>query len=182
MMEPEITLRRQSVIAALVRRREGLGRTALMKLVYFLQSLRGVALGYDFRIYTYGPYDGQVLDDLQALEAAGGARSQYYEYDYGTGYRISCTERTNEVARQADNEFNAELDWVTREFGSLGAVDLETASTVVFVDRQNVAAGDSASVDAIADAVREMKPHLQIARIRAEVEDLKARGMLRAVA
>jgi uncharacterized protein YwgA len=56
---------RLGILSELVARSNNkLGRTALMKLAFLLQTVRGVPLGYHFRLYTYGPYDGDVLDDL----------------------------------------------------------------------------------------------------------------------
>ena len=40
------------------------GRTALMKFCYFLQSLRGVPLSYRFTLYSYGPFDSDVLQQF----------------------------------------------------------------------------------------------------------------------
>ena len=41
-----------------------LGRTAIMKLCFFLQESKGVPLGYHFSLYSYGPFDSDVLSDL----------------------------------------------------------------------------------------------------------------------
>ena len=182
MTDHEISMLRKSVIVALAMRQPGLGRTALMKLVYFLQSLREAPLGYSFRIYTYGPYDGQVLDDLQAMEASGAVGSQYYEYEYGTGYSISPLEGAHEQARLADEQLSDSLDWVVREFGDKAATDLEMASTIIFVDGHNADAGTHVSADDVAREVHAMKPHLQLKRIKSEVGNLSDRGLLRAVA
>lgn len=173
---------RESVIAALAQRRPGLGRTALMKLIYFLQTLRGVPLGYSFRIYTYGPYDGQVLDDLQAVESVGAVRSQFYEYEYGTGYRIMAEDKAAELAQAANEQYGKELDEIVAEFGDWGAVDLEMASTIVYVDRRNAEDGTLQSTGDIAHAVRAMKPHLAEDRIESKVGNLRDKGLLRAVA
>jgi hypothetical protein len=63
---------RLGVLAALVAQAPGkLGRTALMKMAYFLQTIKGVSLGYDFRMYTYGPFDQDVLDDLSTARGLG---------------------------------------------------------------------------------------------------------------
>ena len=48
-----------------------LGRTAIVKLPYLFQELYGVSLGYDFRLYTYGPFDSDVLHDLGSAESLG---------------------------------------------------------------------------------------------------------------
>ena len=67
---------RLGLICSLVEKSEGrAGRTALMKFAYFLKELKGVPLDYRFTLYTYGPFDSRVLDDLsyaEALEAVEG--------------------------------------------------------------------------------------------------------------
>jgi len=45
-----------------------IGRTALMKYMYFLQTLRGVQLGYNFSMYSYGPFDADVLSEYCLLD------------------------------------------------------------------------------------------------------------------
>ena len=54
---------RTAILARMVKVAPGqtLGRTQVMKLFYFLQELKGVWLGYDFRLFTYGPFDSEVL-------------------------------------------------------------------------------------------------------------------------
>ena len=57
-------LQRTASIAELVRKASaGFGRTALMKCLYFLQTVHRVPLGYHFGLYTYGPFDSDVLSD-----------------------------------------------------------------------------------------------------------------------
>ena len=70
MTAQERWLFRLAVLSDLVQRAPGrLGRTAIMKLAYFRQTVKEVPLGYNFRLYTYGPYDGDVLTDLSQAEA-----------------------------------------------------------------------------------------------------------------
>ena len=72
-MNEELQRQRLSAILAVVKRRgrQGLGRTALMKFLYFLQQVRGVDLGYNFTLYTYGPFDAAVLEDLSSTTSLG---------------------------------------------------------------------------------------------------------------
>jgi len=44
-----------------------IGRTALVKLIYLLQEKLNVPVGYDFSLYTYGPFAKEILDDLDYL-------------------------------------------------------------------------------------------------------------------
>ena len=55
---------------------EGIGRTAVMKLCYFLQTLKGVPLGYRFTLYSYGPFDSDVLSDLGTAESRKAVSSE----------------------------------------------------------------------------------------------------------
>jgi hypothetical protein len=67
-------------LIAYLAKRSPIGRTALMKYCYFLQALRGVPLGYNFSLYSYGPFDAAVLSDLGDAEALGLAPR----------YQVSC--------------------------------------------------------------------------------------------
>ena len=63
------TLRR-AVLTALVKRApKSPSRTALMKFAYLLQAVRGVPLGYRFRLYNYGPCSNHI-EQLINLEAS----------------------------------------------------------------------------------------------------------------
>src|ERR1035438_8492020 len=72
-----------------------LGRTALMKLCYFLQVLKGVPFGYRFTLYSYGPFDSNVLADLGTAESLGAVHSTVAYYSGGYGYNIQKAERAD---------------------------------------------------------------------------------------
>jgi hypothetical protein len=82
---------RLAVITELVSRAPSghVGRTALMKFCYLLQTVRGVPLGYRFTLYSYGPFDSSVLSDLGTAESLGAVRSNVVYHSGGYGYRIS---------------------------------------------------------------------------------------------
>ena len=67
---------RIATLVAIAERRPGLGRTALMKICYLLQTLGDVPLGYHFTLYSYGPFDSDVLADLASAEVLGGVSSR----------------------------------------------------------------------------------------------------------
>src|SRR5262249_30687971 len=130
-------IRRAVIVALAGRLNDRLGRTGLMKLIYFLQTLRGAPLGYSFRLYTYGPYDGQVLEDLGITQSLRGVRTREFQWPGGAGYLISEGEATESILARARTEIagiNDDLDWVVNEFGNRSASDLELASTIVYID------------------------------------------------
>jgi hypothetical protein len=175
---------RLATISALVQQASPhpLGRTAIMKLVYFLQTLRNVPLGYDFRIYTYGPYDSQVLEDLKIAELKSAVKSSVVGYAMGTGYAITPgMEAGSVVARSPSiSSFMADIASVIADFGNRSAIDLEMASTIVFVDRIEASSGRPATIPEAAQKVREMKPRLDVGRIVQEAHSLKEKGYIMA--
>jgi hypothetical protein len=172
---------RLAVIGSLAEKLSGkLGRTGIMKLTFFLQELKEVPLGYSYRIYTYGPYDGQVLTDLKIAESLGVVRSEQFEWEGGSGYAIKAGKKL--VLSPADQSlllsFQEKIDWVTQEFGDLSASDLEVESTVFFVANSARREKKKMSIETIAKAVRAIKPHHTEARIRRHIERLQQKGLI----
>src|SRR5216684_1786886 len=123
-------LERIGLIAALVEKAPGqtLGRTAVMKLSYFLQVLKKVPLGYDFRLHTFGPFDADVLDDLAYAGVFGAVKERVVTQAQGYRYEIKPGKRSALVQQESASwlEQNREaVDWVSQEFARLNASDLE---------------------------------------------------------
>src|SRR5689334_10646515 len=98
-----------------------LGRTALMKFAYFLQVLRSVPLGYHFTLYSYGPFDSGVLDDLAYAQTLEAVKVHTVDYSNGYGYDIQPGRAAKEIKAKAAEFLTAHqdaIDWVVREFGS----------------------------------------------------------------
>ena len=139
-----------------------LGRTAVMKLLFFLQVLRGVPLDYRFSLYSYGPFDSDVLADLATAESLGALESTVAEYRGGYSYRIApgpnakwLQDRNEESLDEYDND----ISWVLERFGSYSSAHLELLSTIVFVDREAASSGEDLSLRDLAEIVHEVKPH-----------------------
>ncbi len=152
------TLRR-SVLTALVKRApKPPGRTALMKFVYLLQAVRGVPLGYRFRLYNYGPYDEQVLSDTSEAATIGLLKSQLVTYPHGYGYEFSLGDAKQPDIECADDfaKYSDDIDWIIEHFGVDSASRLELVSTLVFAlcDKHK-----KLDRDELIDKVHEIKPH-----------------------
>lgn len=156
-----------------------LGRTALMKYCYLLQSVRGVPLGYRFTLHTYGPFDSSVLNDLGTADALGLVRSTFEEYPSGYGYRIeSCVDPKK---KKLDDwgileSHRDSIDWVLREFGSKNAADLELETTIIFVGRDPKS--KNLDLKGLARVVHEVKPHFSEADIFKRTTELQDKGLL----
>jgi hypothetical protein len=158
-----------------------IGRTALMKYMYFLQVVRGVPLGYNFSMYSYGPFDSDVLADLSSGEMLNIVDVTPVEFSGGYGYRIrpgARAESAKRDARQFLMDHSKDVDWLFSVFGKLNSAELELTSTIVYVDREFAERKQHGSISDIAARVNEIKPHFTREQVREFVEDLLKQGVL----
>lgn len=152
------------------------GRTSLMKCLYFLQTLKAVPLGYDFTLYTYGPFESDVLNDLKLAERIGAVESQLFQFTGGYGYELRpgiASKAIMERAKDFIAQYREGIDWIIEKFGNRSAQDLEIASTLIYIDRSSSEKGERLSINEMINRVHEIKPHLKFAAIEAEAESLK---------
>jgi uncharacterized protein len=155
-----------------------IGRTALMKLCFFLQTLRHVPLGYSFSLYSYGPFDSDVMSDLQTAEGLDALKSQTVMYAGGYGYSISASGQASEVKKYSSTfleKCSKDVEWVASTFGKYTASQLELLSTAVFVSIKEKALTNQS----ISDRVHMIKPHFTMSQIQTNVEWLDQSGFLR---
>lgn len=182
----ENNLNQVALIAELVRRAPTPpGRTALMKLTYFLKTLKGVPLSYDFGLYTYGPFDSDVLDDLKYAEALRAVEGDITFYvTGGKGYQYRPGSHIDEVTSCAKaflSQHSKSIDWVLKNFGARSAQDLEMTSTIIFVDRATLESGTKQKIPELVRKVRAVKPYLSSEAIEREAQESKKKGLLLAV-
>ena len=155
------------------------GRTALMKLCYFLQEVKEVPLNYDFSLYTYGPFDSEVLADLQTAEELNILATEFEQYPGGYGYSIGVGQLADKVRRQAREfllEHLEEIDWAAETLASKKPADLELASTIVFVFKEKPSSSD----DTLVKLVRSVKPHFSDPEVRSQMQWLRDHNLLEA--
>jgi hypothetical protein len=178
-------LQRIAVVSDLVGKAPaGFGRTALMKCLYFLQAVRGVPLGYHFRLYTYGPFDPDVLIDLNLAERLGAVGSELHRFSGGYRYELSPgadAERISKGAHDFLSRYQDDIDWVVRVFGSRSALDLESASTLVFTDRLASESDARITLRELIQKVHEIKPNLATHLIEKETRNLIEQGLIAAI-
>jgi uncharacterized protein YwgA len=179
-------LERIGLIAALVEKAPGqtLGRTAVMKLAYFLQVLKKVPLGYDFRLHTFGPFDADVLDDLAYAGVFGAVKERVVTQAQGYRYEIKPGKRSAHVQQESGSWLEQNLDsvdWVSQEFARYNASDLELFSTIVFADRENQKEGNVVPLEELAKQVRGIKPRFSQSYVLKKCRDALDKGFLEAV-
>lgn len=156
-----------------------LGRTAIMKLLYLLSVIKNVPLGYRFTLYSYGPFDSTVLQDVDFASTLDALQSSPVAYPGGLGYTIqpaSGCEEAEALGKDFLDQYEDDIEWVVSQFGTLTATELELASTIVYVDQELV--GDAISDVELARKVEDVKPHFQADRILARIHSLQGKGVL----
>jgi uncharacterized protein YwgA len=167
---------RLAVLSTLVNRApQKLGRTALMKFAYLLQTVRGVPLGYQFELYNYGPYDNTVLGDLSHAVTLQAMKSQTVYYPGGYGYEYSAKEGhaalCAPVAEDLD-KFDEDINWVLARYGKESASRLELVSTIVFAEREMRRKRQDRSRTELARRVKRIKPHFSEGTITQVIDEL----------
>lgn len=159
--------------------RSGFGRTALMKCAYFLQTLKGVPLGYRFSLYTYGPYDSDVLQDLEYAQRLGALSVGLVTYSTGYGYSIRIGPNAEAVLARAKtflDKYRPKIGEIAHEFGKKSAVDLELDSAIVYVSRSAQVQRSDKKLDAIVEHVRAIKPRFTDDQVLHAAQELISGG------
>ncbi len=178
-------LDRLALMTYLVNKVPGIGRTAIMKLIFFMKELKNVPVPYNFRLYTYGPFDSKVLDDLQYAELLGVIKSALVHYsETGAGYRLEIGPNAAGIEGNRSEyiqRYREGIDWVIAKFGSRTASELEMASTLIYIDR--IAKRDQKEINIveISRKVHDIKSHLKVAVIESEARKLRDDSLLQSV-
>jgi hypothetical protein len=143
-----------------------------------------VPLGYHFTLYSYGPFDSAVLDDLAYAEVLEAVDEETVLYNNGYGYRISPGKNPGYVQEKATDflqEHEQDIAWVVREFGNYSAADLELLSTMIFVDREAARKGEALGAPELVRRVLTIKPRFREEQALPLVDLLVSKGLLKAV-
>jgi hypothetical protein len=181
----EINESRLALFPVLASKSKGgcVGRTALMKYMYLLQTLRGLPLGYRFTLYSYGPFDSDVLADLAIAESLEAVESELELYSGGYGYRIRPSSNAKWLEKRAEkflSRYAKDVDWVIKRFGSFSSAELELVGTIVFVDRE--AGLRKKNLEQIAKLVHDLKPHFSPDKVMKYARQLAEESILQACA
>jgi hypothetical protein len=142
-----------------------------------LQVVKDVPLGYDFTLYSYGPFDSQVLTDLNTAESVGVLSSELEYYPSGYGYLISpsgSSTAARSVAADFIKRYKASITWVIENFSGRTASELELITTMVYVRRNHGALTKFELVR----TVKEIKPHFSEIEIERKRTQLVEMGLL----
>lgn len=148
----------------------------MMKHLFLLQEVYGVCLGYDFDIYTYGPFSSEVMSDINFAELFN-----FITVDYNVGangYKINPTDKED-----IDKEFSKDNSEVIIEemnlFKDKGVKALELLTTIVYLHKQAAKNEAGWNREKTVTNVHALKPHYDLENdIIPEYDFLEKAGVL----
>ena len=152
------------------------GKTALQKMVYLFQAIYKVNCGYNFELYTYGPFTSQLLHDLDVTEHMGGVEVCRVDASNG-GYKIVPGKKADVIIKKGENflndpEIKTKFSQLIANFGKYGAAGLELRSTIVYVMHDFQGRGFQPDTEEIVQMVEEIKPKFSSDEIRYAAAEL----------
>jgi uncharacterized protein YwgA len=158
-----------------------LGRTAIVKLLYFLQEVRGMGLGYDFRLYTYGPFASEVLNDLETAQSFQALHIRTVLYPSGYGYDVKAGSKAADVKECVADwlaSHESDLAWAVENFAARSASELEIMATIVYVAREFAKRAKPYGPVDLAQRVREVKPRFAEQYVLEKCAEARDLGLL----
>jgi uncharacterized protein YwgA len=125
------------VISYLAQKLEGrnkLGKKAVQKLIYLIQELSKIPIGYRFHFYHYGPYSNELSGDLEYVANLKGITMQYNPSL--NMYNITHGENTHAIISKASSFIKSYEDGISKiinDFGGKRGQDLELIATIIYV-------------------------------------------------
>ena len=148
-----------SAILSIVKEKPEIGKTAMMKLVYMLQEVYDLNFGYEYDIYTYGPYAPEVMADIDHIAAMQEIKLDTYDFNYGKGYSLTITEKGEEAISDLDDFTANRIKQAVDVFGNKTAKQLELDSTIIYFKKMYDRNKWNGTKSSIVEAVNEIKPH-----------------------
>ncbi|MCL2853613.1 MAG: hypothetical protein FWE20_11410 [Defluviitaleaceae bacterium] len=169
----------KKVMLKIVNEKSNLGKTSMMKIMFILQQVFSMKLGYNFNIYTYGPYASKVTDDLEMLIYNNFVDAETYEYkDSSMAYRLKITEQGKDSIDMLTLDDERKISKVLTVFGNKTAKELELDSTIIYTNNIYAKSNWDQTREEIVKDVYELKPRFTIETIQSAYDSLEEEGML----
>jgi len=168
----------KEIILNILNKKPDLGKTAVMKIIFILQHVFDVNLGYNFDIYTYGPYAAEVTDELEALIYEDFIKADIYTFNNYLGYKLNISEKGESSKGTLSTDDEQKINKVLLSFGDKKAKELELDSTIIYIRNLHMKNKWGDIKEDIIKDVREIKPHFSNNKIGKAYDNLKNSGML----
>ena len=155
-------LKRKAIMLSLIEKMDKKGswngETHIQKVVYFLEQLLKVPLGYGFVLYKHGPYSFDLHDELIEMKA-NNLLDLKNNYPYGSSYEAGTLAETLKIRfPKTIGMYDNALGFITEKIANRKVVDLEKLATALYVISKEHCIEDRAC----AERINCLKPHINI--------------------
>lgn len=148
------------------------GKTVLQKMVYLLNEIYRVPSGYEYSLYTYGPYCSELTSDVEFVSAMGAIQlCQTHR-----GFVINLSDKSDMITQKSTdfiNEHKEQFDDLIEKFGKFNARELELRSTLIFLARS-----EKMSKKLLGLQLAELKPYFAEDEISNTIDELCDLGVI----
>ena len=158
---------RLAILHNIISSQNGVGKTWLQKLGYFLQEKFGVSTKYPFRMHHYGPYSDDLETDVSRLKLAGYVNVQPDTEGYG--FHITKSDDPPREWELLIEPFDHSIQEAINCFGNWPISKLELAATIHFIEMLH----PDMDSDKVVSRVKSLKPKFEetyIRQVRGELQ------------
>jgi len=185
-MNFELPWNQCGVIADLTQRLKGIspqfGKTALQKMIFLLQEIYGVDVGYSFGFHTFGPFASELLGDLDFAEQMGAVVVKSVDGTYGNGYSIETGENVERVKTESSGFLSQHceaIDKLVSEFGRKNAKQLELLTTIVYLNNEIMFDEHKMNRSEAISKIRELKPKFTDTEVQRGMTELEKQHLVK---
>ncbi len=161
---------------------EMIDKSSMQKLCYLVQEMFGAPLGYEFRLYSYGPYCADLTGDIEYAEYLKGIQ-EYSLSDsarYGDSF-LGSGERYDDLMKDAGNlngnGLKVKLEQGLSLLKGFTIIELELAATIHLLFAL-LKEGEK-NEESLTARMKEMKPKINVETLQKMSEFLKKQGAIR---
>ncbi len=154
------------------------GKTVLQKMVFLLQEVHRVDVGYDFGFHTFGPFAAELLGDLNFAENMGAVSVKSVEQTGGNGYVIESGSNIENILQKATpflTQHQEAIHALVKEFGKKSAKELELLTTIIYLNKEIQWDADKLSQADAISKIRELKPKFSENEVLCGMRELKTK-------
>ncbi len=156
------------------------GKTSLQKILYILQEGYEVQCGYNFTLYTYGPYCTDIMIDLDQVDFLDGVSVRSANKGIG-GYEISVGPQNEDIRHkgwQFLEENSKAIEQVAKNFGNMTAKELELRATLLYAAKEAYNEQGSCSWQYLVKTITSIKPKYSPDEVIKAIEEMKEIGLI----
>jgi len=150
-----------------------LGKKALQKVVHLASEISGADFGYEFRLYTYGPFSRELASDVDVMDSIGLVAVNFNPTR--NGYEISAKPEASTLIEVFIEEYPEEkenIDKIISIFGNRLAKDLELSSMLTFILTRKLVT-DTSDDDSVVSKFLEIKPHYRELDVKNGLKEIR---------